>query len=921
MPLKVWNESFVVIKNLATNEINAVVDEVSLSPWRAVTRADITEQGTEETLGGVNYVNWTPEQQDEWVRLTRNTGWLALEGWVNTSAGSKGGEAQFDRSRANTNLVQGLVTPYLTNNIGSIAFDWRASGIGDVVFAIERTAAGAESTWVSVQTITNTTLTGSEFLAIRTDFSGRIRVRVCEGTQQDAVLKLDNLTVRDNPPADDTSWKAYNALITGSDSQQARAFEPTTLGVQTAYLNNDTTNGTAPNEVLDEHLAYVQTPKVGTGIGEIAFWYRIWDSAGGAGTISLQIAPSADLPDEQWTTLTNITVTADQTNYMYYSDSLIYEPENKVLRVYCLDTGNRVCIDNVLMTEPVRAGYSFRTVTLLPEQPLVGQPPGLEVEVGRYIMNPEGIRVSVSFTNMPYVSVTNGTAVWGYTNWWDKTYPSLELVADEASPRTYRLPEASVLPAGNIDDVVQFIVWGTHDGINLNTHQPIVQDAASYTNASWYYPVDLNAISDELNPAGMGNQGWSPHYFVYSCPPRSVWVNEIQYGYPLYNFEFVEIIGPANVSLANWGLEMITVNNDLYKSARIDPGFTLGHTINGWGFLVWGDAALESALAPGASFMRIPDWSLGAQNILSHGGLKVIRSNGAWEDRVAWGANAEDTLAEDFDFRYAGASGNAASLAIATAAETPPGSSALDFEWGTAPATAGDVNTYQTLDELEAPPSSFFMVYSVVGPNGTHSVGGNPLEMFEVDPGDSTNIVYMANEWFRIDTVMTNGVAVDAVAGLPVYTQALANIQGDISNHVTFADATAEEAGLANSNLLVWAKGWYSNEADARDDDNLLDDYLLNLDPMDSYDIGFEIETITVDTNVTVEVKLSDGVDPLDTTVNGDLKIYGKTALDDVAWVEIAVATVSGADFDAGGHYMVGPFDPGSHRFFRAVIE
>lgn len=926
LPLKIWNESFVIIKNLETGEINAVVDELSLSPWRAVTRADVTAPGTEETIGGVNYVNWTPQQQDEWMRLNRNTGWLALEGWVTNSAGSRGGEVQFDRSRANTNLVQGLITPYLTNNIGSIAFDWRASGIGDVVFAIERTAEGAESTWVPVQTITNATLEGSEFLAIRTDFPGRIRVRVCVGTKLDGVLKIDNLTVRDNPPADDTSWKAYNALITGVGSHQVRAFEPNTPGVQTAYLNNSATNGTALNEVLDEHLAYVQTPKVGTGIGEIAFWYRIWNSAGGPGTISLQVAPSADLPDTQWTTLTNIVVPADQTDYIYYSDSLIYEPDNKVLRIYCLPTGNRVCIDNVLMTEPVRAGYEFRTVKLLPEQPVVGQPPGLEVEVGRYIMNPEGIRIFVSWTNTPYVSLTNGTAVWGYTNWWNKTYPRLELVPDEDAPRIYRLPEESVLPAGNIDDVVQFIVWGTHSEIDLNTHQPIVQDATSFTNAPWYYPVDLNAISSELNPAGMGNTGWSPYYFVYSCPPRSVWVNEIQYGYQdasrRNNFEFIEIIGPAGASLANWRIEMITVYNDLYQSTNIVPGFTLGNTTNGWGFLVWGDLAVASVLAPGASHMLIPDWSLGDDHILYNGGIKLIRSNGAWEDRVAWGDSAIDSLAGDGGFRYAGEISTAASLALASVGQNPPGSSATNFTWGTAPSTYGTINTYQRLEELETPPSSFFMVYSAIGPNGMHSVGENPLEMFEVAPGDSTNIVYTANEWFRIDTVTTNGVAVDVVAGLPVYTQLLANIQGDISNHVTFAEASPAETGLANSNLLAWVKGWYPNsEAAARADENIMEDYLFNLDPSGVYNIGFEIEAITVSTDVTVMVKLSDGVNPLTTTINGDLKVYGKTALADGTWVEVVSATVNRADFDAGGRYILDPFDPGSYRFFKAVIE
>ena len=66
----------------------------------------------------------------------------------------------------------------------------------------------------------------------------------------------------------------------------------------------------------------------------------------------------------------------------------------------------------------------------------------------------------------------------------------------------------------------------------------------------------------------------------------------------------------------------------------------------------------------------------------------------------------------------------------------------------------------------------------------------------------------------------TNGVALDAVAGLQIYTQALENVQGDISNHVVFVAATAAQAGITNDTVMGWAQGYYANEADARDDAN-----------------------------------------------------------------------------------------------------
>ncbi len=895
--IKRWNESFVLIKNEATGEINAVADEFALSPWRAVTRSDKTPAGTEESISGVFYYDWTTQtEQNNWVRAPGNTGWLVLEGWINTSPGSKGGEVQFDRSRANTNLVQALITPYLTNNIGSIAFDWRSGGAGQVVFAVERTAAGAESTWIPVLTITNVASSGSEFVAIRTDFPGRIRVRVDGSTVTTGILKIDNLIARDNPPEDDTSWTAYNALITAA--QTARAFEPTNPDAQTAYLNNDPTNGVPVNEVLDEHLAFIQTPKVGTGIGEIAFWYRIWDTAGGSGTISLQVAPSADTPDEQWKVLTNIVVESTQTDYIYFSNTKIYEPDNKVLRIYCLDTGNRVCIDNVLMTEPVRAGYEFRSIILLPEQPVVGQTPGIEVEIGRFIMNPEQIQV--------YVSYLVGTNQWGYTNWWTSTYGQTYELSNSA-PRVYRTAEGVTLPAGAIDDVVQFVVWGVHKDINvLQGDKPIFQGTNAFVNPSWYYPVDLNE-----EPV-LKAQGWSPYYFVYSCPPGSVWVNEIRYRSlsSEVNNEFIEIIGPAGASLGNWRLQMVNTANAVRKESVVDPGFMMRNIYNGWGFLVWGDAAVSN----GVDHILIPDWAIGQIDIFNAGGIRVIRSNGAWEDRVAWGVNAISTLVDQQGYTYAGAKLNTNSLSLVTSGEADPGSSADDFVWSLDVASPGMANGNQALEEL-TPTTIFFMVYSAIGPNGAHSVGVNPLEMIAVPQGGSTNITYTADDWYRIDAFLSDGEVVGSALGERSYEWTVTDVQGDVSNHVMFVEAYP---GVSTS----WLDYWGTDTGQTLDDSVPSMDYayMLDINPWAAHEIAYVITGMTVSNGgATITVKLTDhgvGHGP----INGQVAVYARESLATGTWgVPIAYADIG--EIDSNGEAVV-TIDtlPADAQFFKSEI-
>jgi hypothetical protein len=912
VPITVWDAHFVEIQNTAIGEINAVVDDLNLSPWRAVTRADKTTAVQEATVDDVLYYNWTtPSQQEAWMFLPENQAcWLVMEGWMNTSLGAKGGEAQFIRNRANSNLVQALVSPYLTNNIGSIAFDWRASGVSNVVFAIDRTDRFDYPAWVAspVLLVTNDALSGTVNLPIRTDYPGRIRIRLCEGTAPNAVFKIDNLVVRDYPLRDDTTWQAYNALIT--EAQPSRAYEPTLPGAQTAFLNNDPTNGVAQNERMNEYQPFIQTPKMGTGIGEITFWYRVWDTSGGPAVISLQAAPEENGP---WKVLTNIVVASTQTNYLYFSNEQIYEPDYKVLRIYGSTNANRVCIDNVLMTEPVRAGYEFRLVGLLPAQPLVGEPPGLKVEIGRFIMNPTNIRI--------YASWFVGTNTWGYTNWWSTSYPKVELTNSPGAPRVFQTPANVVLPATAVDDVVQFFVWGVHGGIDIaHGDRPILQGTNSFVNPPWYYPSDLN----EPGLPVLDGRGWSPYYYVYSCPPYSVWVNELRYyhDWSEVDTEFIEIIGPAGAALGRWRLQMVSTENTVTKESVITNGFVLKNATNGWGFLIWGDDAMSSY----GDHILFPGWAAGRDDVPLAGGVRLVRSNGACEDRVAWEDRfargwGVESMVSQYGYTYAGSRDSAHTLSLRSIG-TNLGSKASDFIWGTVDATPNAVNTFQNFVDNSEAPIGFFMIYSAIGPHGTHSLGPNAVESIEIAPGDSTNIVYTADTWYRIGTMQTNNMSVGAAPGVKVYTQAFVNVQSAISNQVTFTNANWDQTGLTNSISIPWASSYYpTSEAAAAANTNMARDYLLNIIPTNSHAISFAIEAITVSNAVSVTVKLADGGDPLSTTINGAVKLYGKPTLNTVDWSVIAAATVSNANFNVSGEYTLPPFPTQTNTFFKAIIE
>jgi len=102
---------------------------------------------------------------------------------------------------------------------------------------------------------------------------------------------------------------------------------------------------------------------------------------------------------------------------------------------------------------------------------------------------------------------------------------------------------------------------------------------------------------------------------------------------------------------------------------------------------------------------------------------------------------------------------------------------------------------------------------------------------------------------------------------------------------------------------------------------NIARDYLLEISPTNSHTIAFAIESIVVSNTVTVTVKLTDAGNPLQTRINGALKLYGKPTLTTPTWSGVGAATVSNANFNVDGKYTLPAFPTHTNTFFKAVIE
>ena len=211
VPFKAWDRKFVQLRYEA-GDGGVVIDDLWYYPWRAKTRYN----GNAATVNGVGYLDWTDQgQQETWLDSavgslgdTMHNHWAVMEGWV-VNSGAFAIGANFERSRANTNLVQGVVSPVLENGIGSVSFSYTASG-GNVVYGVERTDGSDDDkdiyqlhNWTPVAVFTNSAGTsGERYVKIGKYFKGRVRVRI---------YGRDDIKVFDELDPDDLAACGYEA--------------------------------------------------------------------------------------------------------------------------------------------------------------------------------------------------------------------------------------------------------------------------------------------------------------------------------------------------------------------------------------------------------------------------------------------------------------------------------------------------------------------------------------------------------------------------------------------------------------------------------------------------------------------------------------------------------------------------------------
>lgn len=439
LPMSIWDDTYVQIQAIPYAEAGAnkdsntgaiVVDEISCDEWRGKTVYD-------PMLFGNN-----AEQR------------MAVESWIGTYAaivadGRTGRKWELAISRANPDEPQAVTTPLMEHGVGDIIFSYQAVN-GPVTFVVELIDEDDGSiTTVGSLTAPASDQTASFYAPGLKTTTGRLRVRTIapgrtyqdekeqtqsSGSDVKGVLYVDNLIAHDYPNDADTSWEAYNMLIssfiTPEDSplrsslswRKDLKFDGRSSqfdSYRSAVFNDGTAHETLQGYVLDEHEPFLQTPAIATGIGEVSFWYRAAPGNTEPGKIRLMVANSSLEEDARWVQLTtndlNATtgridreceamtaITNITTDVWTYFSAEFFQGDYRMLRLYTGTNDNaRVLIDNVLITEPVRASIDVGSVEFLPGVPLCTTNTGARVKLVNPRKNPEDIRVFIDWYVAP----------------------------------------------------------------------------------------------------------------------------------------------------------------------------------------------------------------------------------------------------------------------------------------------------------------------------------------------------------------------------------------------------------------------------------------------------------------------------------------------------------------------------------------
>ena len=739
-----------------------------------------------------------------------------------------------DMNESSKWVGQAVRSPLLTTGVGLLEFDYLVE-VPPAKLTVQFAQRESSTVWTDVKSfvVSNAMTEFNHALAyLGTNTPGYLRVLNDRGVPGEeytnAVVIINNAAVWDEPEADNTSWRAYNMKITDTDLQRVMLDES-----KAGFLNNSQIAETDPLQTVHPQ-SFIKSPLLPTGLGSLSFMARTYTNGQ---DVALRLfvtthdsGPGALDTDELCEEILPPFVI---TTNLY--ETFTYTPiDGRDIRAFklaiptLLGDDKRVCVEELAVSEPVLPGFDINGVIPMcidgneygdRRQPLHSDQVGFQAQISNRRLTPVNINLFVDY----YV----GTNYWGVDNWPKSEVKTLEM--EEVETDVYRTTPFLDIPPQEKNSVVQYCVWAKYTDEH-GTELTVRQKEASFTNPDWYYPVDLNKT--------FATKGWAPYFIVYDVPVGAVWINEINGRDPIpenggrdaRENSFIEIAVPAGFDLAGWHVDILPSAGNMVPII-IPAGTPVQEPVtNEYAFFVIGETASGYGTIPPLPKQDYPGGFPNLQTVLSSSrlprGIYLRRPLGMYEQVVAFDYNPEyfgqfdgQTWAElDSEQRleYVGTDfwGKYGSLCVTNTLpnRVPRTNDWVFIPWGDSPDdfTPGKPNVGQNVPNavITAPGVSNMIVISRIPSSYGTQNGLRRSELtFRIKQGESTNIVYVADAWYRLKSITVNGES--QFGSWTSNSFVLANVQTNLNIDVSIGlRDDVSSLGIDNNKILNWLMGF-----------------------------------------------------------------------------------------------------------------
>lgn len=512
----------------------------------------------------------------------------------------------YENAQENVNLILQIATNVaydVVNNIDNLDTNTWVN-VTNFTFTAADKAKGVRSAYVGLHGVKGVMRLVMDPIVVG-------NVRNTTDTAKFGEIYITDVFCRDEPVLDSGSWWGWNLRTLGVDNSgkdsEHRMYLPdlttvaSKLGLSLA-LNNSVKDGVddRDNQTYLQHVPFLQTPTFTSNIvGEVTFRARKYNPSDKQPAYLVLFGSKTGDENGEWHRLEipdndlGVFIISNDTfsTYSYKTEpgqaynafrlavtgvKDVTDPHMSNALPKGYDQPYRVLIDEVLVSEAVRARVAFRHVGAFrhdlmgtgfvpdvpseKEQPMCNESWGVECEVYAAQLPDE-----IDFSRNPRVRLWwyAGEYPWGFESWkTNKLAKSAWLARATGTNLVYRssyqTAQDAVIPMSTAPgSVVQYMLEVEYYQVGASTPLTNYLSSADWSTPSWYKPVDLNRDH--------GYSDFSAYNILDTVAPHWAWINEVNifgdydrnYDNVDKNKQFVEIAVPAEADITGWKVTLL----------------------------------------------------------------------------------------------------------------------------------------------------------------------------------------------------------------------------------------------------------------------------------------------------------------------------------------------------------------------------